>query len=89
MLYLRPEGHELPSGGDILAVAGRLVRIPENSNPAAFNYAAYLRRQGIHFQAFVPAAGWKALPEERVRGWKSVLYSGREYCLKQLQESIA
>ena len=88
LLYLKPEGHELPSGGDVLAVAGRLGRVPENSNPEAFNYAAYLRRQGIHFQAFIPAAGWKPLPEERVRGWKAVLYSGRDYCLNQLRKAL-
>ena len=88
LLYLKPEGHALPSGGDILAVAGRLGRIPENANPEAFNYAAYLRRQGIHYQAFIPDSGWMALPEERVRGWKAVLYSGREFCLKRLRNAL-
>ncbi|MBK8880674.1 MAG: ComEC/Rec2 family competence protein [Haliscomenobacter sp.] len=88
LLYLKPEGHKIPSAGELLAVAGRLSRIPDNSNPEAFNYAAYLRRQGIHFQAFVPAAGWMALREERVRGWKAVLFSGRAYCLKQLRNAL-
>ncbi len=88
LLYLKPEGHALPSGGDILAVAGRLGPIPENANPEAFNYAAYLRRQGIHYQAFIPDSGWVALPEERVRGWTAVLYSGRAFCLKQLRNAL-
>ncbi|MBK8878112.1 MAG: DUF4131 domain-containing protein [Haliscomenobacter sp.] len=88
LLYLKPEGHALPSGGDILAVAGRLGRIPENANPEAFNYAAYLRRQGIHYQAFIPDSGWAALPEERVGGWTAVLYSGREFCLKRLRNAL-
>ncbi len=88
LLYLKPEGHELPSGGDILTVAGRLGRIPENTNPEAFNYAGYLRRHGVHYQAFIPDFGWAALPEERLGGWKAVLFYGREYCLRQLRNAL-
>lgn len=48
--------------GDYILSRQKLDTIPRNSNPGSFDYKAYLRRQGIIFQAFIKAQNISIYP---------------------------
>lgn len=62
IVQLGRDGHAVPRPGDIIH-ASAYVRTPHTvTNPGAFDYARYLRRQGISGQAYVAARHWTNAP---------------------------
>lgn len=42
----------LPEPGDKVCVIGNIQKLKTNTNPATFDYALYMRRQGIYYQIY-------------------------------------
>ncbi len=64
-----------------IAVKGKLLKHPVNSNPGAFNYGAFLHRSGISGQIFIKENDLEIIDLQV--GWSFNLLSGkiREYCV--------
>ncbi len=64
-----------------IAVKGKLLKHPDNSNPGAFNYGAFLHRSGISGQIFIKDNDLEIIDFQV--GWSFNLLSGkiREYCV--------
>jgi competence protein ComEC len=55
-------GFILPHAGQIIVLKTRPERIPGPMNPGEFDYAEYLRSNGILYKCFVKESDWKILP---------------------------
>lgn len=61
----RPDsGCPTPQPGDRLIVTAQLEAPRHSGNPHAFDYATYLRHQGIALTAYAPADHWRMVPAE-------------------------
>lgn len=52
--------------GDRVSYYGRTLPPKKNTNPGMFDYAAYLRHQGICAQAYIPSYAWEKTVEASV-----------------------
>ena len=60
MVYLKAESYQrLPQLGQHLYLTGIVEAIKPVLNPDAFDFKAYLARQGIYHQSFAPTDGWR------------------------------
>ncbi len=58
-LYLEPDStRSLPEIGDIIYFKGKLSKINNPGNPDEFDYAQYLKRQGIHYSGYIKEANY-------------------------------
>lgn len=87
LVYVERGERPLPRGGSILWMYTTLHRIPDNPNPDVFNFAEFLRRQGIFHQGYVRAGAW-GIVEQRQRGLRTLLFASRNYCLDMLRQLL-
>lgn len=65
---LEKEGHAAPRPGDHIYMNARVSEVHTSGNPGAFDYARFLRRQGISGRTYVADNRWKvrAMADEEV-----------------------
>ena len=56
---LKKEGHAAPRPGDHIYMNARVSEVHTAGNPGAFDYARFLRRQGISGRTYVAGDRWK------------------------------
>lgn len=56
---LKKEGHAAPRPGDHIYMNARVSEVHTSGNPGAFDYARFLRRQGISGRTYVADNRWK------------------------------
>lgn len=67
LAYLERKDTVVPEIGDRLLFQSRIRRIEPPDNPAAFDFARYMRVQNIYFQTYLNPAQWRLLPAPRER----------------------
>ena len=74
--------------GDRILFRGQFTTIPPPDNPYAFDYATYLKYQGIRLRFF--AREMQVLPGSSLRsGWLRRLYELRQICRRRLLRGIS
>lgn len=90
LLYLRPEPNaDDLRPGSILMVKTSISPLEPPKNPRAFDFAAYMSKQGIYHRSFAGAGEW-VLQEigDRKSGSRDILHSIRQFCLRVLREHL-
>jgi competence protein ComEC len=86
LAYLKPSRTEvLPQAGQYLYLRGRIDTTVAALNPDAFDFRAYLRRQGIHHQTFAPEGAWQIDTAHSSRTLPQVL---QQFCLQVLTKHL-
>lgn len=79
--------------GDVVVFRASLQLPPDANNPDAFDYRAYLKLKGVHYQVFIPGNNWQWMfykPPNKLKLWAGEF---RSFLLKSmlvygLQEEI-
>jgi competence protein ComEC len=84
---IRKKEHELPMFGDWLIFKAIPVKIEDNSNPNAFNYARYLYRKGVLFKFRIDSYKWEKSHYQAAIGIRAFAFRARDYLLEVLKKN--
>lgn len=83
LLYLAADSTtQLPRRGDLLLIEAQLKSPEQPRNPLGFDYAAYLKQQGVAATAFVSAQRWKTSGHIDRKSLKGYAEKARERLLQ-------
>ena len=86
LAYLKiAEGQAPPQQGQYLYLSGAIERVKPPLNPDAFDFRAYLQRQGIYHQVFAPEGAWKL---DSTHSQAPLTLRLRRFCLTTLQKYL-
>ena len=74
--------------GDFILMKPVMKRMQAAGNPEEFDYAQYMRWQGIDFEAFVKKGDWKRTGESSVNPFMAAVYSFRTKAGNYFNESL-
>ncbi|MDZ7741709.1 MAG: ComEC/Rec2 family competence protein [Bacteroidota bacterium] len=88
LLYVEKVGDTIAiQDGDLIAFKANPVRVKNAGNPHEFDYAAYLARKGIYWQAYVKSANYQILQRSYTDGLMQLARKTRHYALNVLKNS--
>ncbi len=70
---------------DRLRIVGRIQKITSSKNPYQFDYAEYMRKQGIEHRINIQKAQLNSLPKNK-QTWRGMAYGFREYLISKLEK---
>ena len=70
---------------DRLRIVGRIQKITSSKNPYQFDYAEYIRKQGIEHRINIQKAQLNSLPKNK-QTWRGMAYGFREYLISKLEK---
>ena len=70
---------------DRLRIVGRIQKITSSKNPYQFDYAEYMRKQGIEHRINIQKAQLNSFPKNK-QTWRGMAYGFREYLISKLEK---
>lgn len=86
LVYLKVDTSQVsPQNGQHLYLSGLIDTVKAPLNPDAFDFRAYLARQGVYHQVFAPADSWRIDSVHQHLPFTLIL---QEFCLQALEKHL-